>query len=148
MNGEYVQEKKRKRKVALGVWRLPCWGVSVQRSSPQKARRAEFKKIVTVPQHPPPCVRADVGKLYGVTKPRRIAPRRGKGGVREKRREAPPPVLCSTVPEGVSAPRHAIVVVFRGPDGDHAARAKRGHTTAQAHELRGILRVVLLALRR
>jgi hypothetical protein len=48
---------------------------------------------------------------------------------------------------GASAPRYVILVFFRRPDGDHAAGAKRGDTTAQASEFRGVLRVISLVLR-
>ena len=48
---------------------------------------------------------------------------------------------------GTSAPRYVILLFFRRPDGDHAAGAKRGNTTAQAYEFRRVLRVIFLVLR-
>jgi len=42
-----------------------------------------------------------------------------------------------------SAARHAIVVV-RGPNRDHAARAQSGDAPAEAHELCWVLRIVVL----
>jgi len=54
---------------------------------------------------------------------------------------------CGTV-WSHSAPRYVILLFFRRPDGDHAAGAKRGNTTAQAGEFRGVLRVTFLFLRR